>query len=316
MRGRHRVPASVPGEDQLEGDVGEEHQRPVARDIPSVKQVVGADDALVAHVDHVGVDHVEHDPGHHEEDQAREQPRVARDRDQRLPALARAQSGHQQAHEQVDEHRVDRRHPYVELALVEEQLGDSEAQQHEQVQVQQPQRAARIHERSQEQQAERYPDPAVVERAARLVLPGTGEQKVDLWPGPDLEHPPADPVHVDLHDPYAVAAVGHLPAVGIARVARNRDQAVEAALRQLRAHLGHAHGDLHGLARGQAEPRRLGIRRVGDDLERLRGRHLLRRRRRSQATREGAREEGRSHEPQLSPGTGHLGSYRRVPGGP
>jgi hypothetical protein len=135
--------------------------------------------------------------------------------------------------------------------------------------VEQAERTTRVEEGSDEQQAERDPEPRLVERATRLVVPRAGQQEVHLGPGPDLEHAPCPAADVDLDDSGVAAAVGHLPAVLVVCVAGNRDQALERTLRLRAVHLGHARGDVRRLAGRNLETRRLRTGRGGDDVEGL-----------------------------------------------
>ena len=161
MRGGDpRVPDPVPREGELERYVGEVVERPVhiaaqietEREHPlveplAVRDPVGPDDAGDADVDHVRVHDVEHDPRDDEDGDSARQPAHRRHRDQRPRALARAYPGDQHPDQQVPEHGIGERDRRRDLGAVEEEQRRPEADDHEQVQVQQPQRPLRVEER-------------------------------------------------------------------------------------------------------------------------------------------------------------------------
>ena len=101
-------------------------------------------------------------------DQEHEHDRQPRERHvghERPGALARPEARPQHPHEQVEQHRVHQRHRRLDLAAVEEHVRDAEAEQHEQVEVQQAKRPPEVDERDQEQQAQRDPHVRGVELA-------------------------------------------------------------------------------------------------------------------------------------------------------
>ena len=155
VRGGQVVPRAAPRHRLLEGQVGQVVDRPVGVaalhvlaepgpvEVVAVGDPVGADHARVAHVDHVRVDHVQRHAEAHEQHQADRQPGQRHERDQPAAGARGAASRRQQAHQQVEQHGVDQRNRHADLAPVEEDVRDAEAQQHEQVEVQQPERPAR-----------------------------------------------------------------------------------------------------------------------------------------------------------------------------
>ena len=172
------VPASVPAEGVLEragrrgswrarrrprAGSGSRRSRPRRAPAPSLDPV-GADHPGDADVDHLRVGDVERDPPQRQQDRDPDrEPANRGERDQRPGALARPQPGDQQPDEQVAEHRVGEGDRGGDLGPVEEEQRDAEPEHDEQVEVQQAQRAARIEERGDEEQAERQPDPGRVD---------------------------------------------------------------------------------------------------------------------------------------------------------
>ena len=86
------------------------------------------------------------------------------------------------------------------------------AEQHEQVEVQQPERPAQVHERREEEQAERQPDVRGVQLAAEGALVAARHRPGHLGAGPLLEQGAAAVVHLDLDELLAVAEEADLPA--------------------------------------------------------------------------------------------------------
>ena len=110
---------------------------------------VGADHAGDPDVDHVRVDDVERDPPAGEQRPPR--PRASGSA-RAARAARRASRGRKPDQsirsEEVAEHRIGERDRGRDLAAVEEEERDAEAEQHEQVEVEEAERAAGIEERA------------------------------------------------------------------------------------------------------------------------------------------------------------------------
>ena len=196
------VPDAVPGPDELEREVGEVVDRPVdvALEVEperegafverlAVGDPVGADDPGDADVDHPRVDEVERDPGSRQHRRPRSPASAPAPGDQRPGALARPEPRDQHPDQEIAEHRVGERDRGGDLGAVEEEQRDPEPEQHQQVEVQQSQRPARIEERRTEQQAERDPDPGRVDLLGDRALVAAGERRADLEVPPRLDRP-------------------------------------------------------------------------------------------------------------------------------
>ena len=194
------VPAPAPGKGELEWHVGEvvdgavdvaadRHpgRRALAVDVLTVREAVGADHAGEADVDHLPlgrhVGGVEGDQGHDPGDE--QAPRC--DRQQSVPTISRPKAGDQHPHEEIGEHRVDEPDRGLDLRVVEEGERDAEAQQREQVEVDQPERPARVDERSQEEHAERQPEPEARDLARDRPGVAARELRLHLLAGPLLD---------------------------------------------------------------------------------------------------------------------------------
>ena len=177
MRRGQVVPAPAPGQRLLERHVEQVVDRPVgvalldvlgeprAVELVAVHDPVGADHARVADVDHVRVDHVRGRSGTPPAAPARPRARQRHVRHQPPRPLARAEARHQHAHQQVEQHRVDERHRHADLAAVEEHVRGAEGEQHEQVEMQQPERPAQVHEGRRNSSAQREPHVGRVQLA-------------------------------------------------------------------------------------------------------------------------------------------------------
>ena len=230
MGGRQVAPGAVPGKQLLPRHVREVDDGPV--DVPAlvvgrelavveavaVRDPVGADHTRVADVDHVRVDHVQPDPEADEEDQSRKEKVDRHVRHELAHALAAAPSLPQHSPHHVEQHGIGERHRHPDLAAVEEHVRDAEGEQHEQVEVEQAQRAAEVHERQEEQQPERYQEQRRVPLAAERSLVAARHPPGDLVAGPRLEDRARSVVHVHLHELVAVGEPRHLPPPGRARV--------------------------------------------------------------------------------------------------
>ena len=190
VRGGHGAPAAVPGQQRLERQVGEVVDRPVGVAVHLVQHVellavrdsVGPDRARVAHVDHGRVLHVQPDPEGHEQHERRPPASASAARARAPPPRPRPEPGQQGAHQQVGEQRVHERHRDLDPPLVEVELGDAEAEQHQQVEVDEPQRPARVDEGQQEERRQRQPDPWLVEGAAHRGLAAAGQRGAACGP--------------------------------------------------------------------------------------------------------------------------------------
>jgi hypothetical protein len=88
---------------------------------------------------------------------------------------------------------------------------DAEAEEDEQVEVEQAKRPSWVHERREKEHAERQPDVWGVELAAERPLVAARHRPCDLVAGPLLEQGPAAVVHLHLRKLAAVAEEAHLP---------------------------------------------------------------------------------------------------------
>jgi hypothetical protein len=133
----------------------------VGRELAVVQPVavcdpVGADHARVADVDHVRVDHVQADPKADEKDEPRKEDVQRQMGDERPDAFSPAPPLPQHPAQEVEQHGVGERHRDADLAPVEEHVRDAEPEEHDQVEMEQAQRPAKVHEGQQEEQAQRY----------------------------------------------------------------------------------------------------------------------------------------------------------------
>ena len=169
--------------------------RPTSITLPSVRDVGG----------------VEGD----QRDDARDQQPSRREWQQPVAGLHRPEPGDQHADEEVGQHRIDERDRRLDLGVVEEGQRHAEAEQREQVEVDQPQGPARIDEGRQEEDAERQPDPEVVDVPRDRARVAAGELGVDLRAGPRLDDASARVIDHDLPDVGATRVeVVHLPLAG------------------------------------------------------------------------------------------------------
>ena len=137
----------------------------------------------------------------------------------RAQARAAAEAEPQHAAEQIDQRRIGERDRDPDLALVEVQLRDPEREQHQQVEVDDPQRAPEVEQAEEEHQRHRDPDVGRVQDVAELALVAAGHRPRDLVAGPRLADRAGHPVDLHLRDLAAVGRVPHLPeaAVGLDR---------------------------------------------------------------------------------------------------
>ena len=306
MRGADAgVPDAVPGPDELEREVGEVVDRPVdvsfevepEREGALVERLavgdpVGADDPGDADVDHPRVDQVERDTGNRQHRDPERQPSHRRPGDQRPGALARPEPRDQHPDQEVAEHRVGERDRGGDLGAVEEEQRDPEPDQHQQVEVQQSQRPARVEERRTEQQAEWDPDPGRVDRLGDRPVVAAGERRADLEVPPRLDHLARGAVDDHLRDPGVAVHVLDLPAVAPDQGSRLGSRALgELGL----DHAGRIGGPDRVLG-GHLEPRRRPRLRLG--LDQLRRQLAAERRlqRRIVGGRRGGREQGETAE--------------------
>jgi hypothetical protein len=179
---------------------------------------VGADHARVAHVDHVRVGHVERHPEADQEQDAQREGRRGQDGHQPLSPLARAKPHPGHPREEVDQHRIHQRHRPEDLPLVEEDVGDAEAEQHQQVEVEQPEWPPRIEEGDQEDHAQGQPDVGGVELPPECALVAAGHLPGHLGAAPGLDHPAGVVLDLDLGQLVVVREEADLPATRAIRV--------------------------------------------------------------------------------------------------
>ena len=172
-----------------------------------MREPVRADHPREPDVDHLALGRcvrgVEGDQRH----DPRDQQATRRHGQQPVPPLQRPKAGEQHAQEDVGEHRIDKSHREPDLGLVEEEERDAEAEQRQQVEMDQPQRSSRIDERREKEHAERQPDPPAVHLAGDGPLVAAGELRIDLGSGPLLHHVSRRVVDDDLGDVMAVGLV-------------------------------------------------------------------------------------------------------------
>ena len=214
----------VRSENALEREVEQVVHRPVgvavlvvSRESAAIEPVtrgdpVRPDDARVPDVDHARVRHVQRDAEAHQEQDCEREPG---DRDQRHEAAsarpARAEPDPQHPHEQVREHGVHERHRDRDLPAVEEEVRRTEGEQREQVEVQHAERPPRVHERQQEEHAQRQPHVRCVELAAELPRIAARHLPRDLPARPRLHHRATQVVHDHLRALLATLEEAHLP---------------------------------------------------------------------------------------------------------
>ena len=228
----------------------------LAVELVPVDDAVGPHGPRVAHVDHVRVGHVQADPEGHEEHQRHRQHRHWEVGNEPPLPLARPEACEQHPHQQIEQHRVDQRHRHTDLSPVEEHVRGPEGKQHEQVEVQQPQRPAEVDERQQEEQAQGKPDVGRVQGAPEGALAPAGHGPGHLIAPPLLEHGTRAVVHLDLRDLLAVTEEAHLPAAGAVGVGVGPQR----PLPPLGPHLLRPLGDARDLARAAVVVgRRLGL---------------------------------------------------------
>ena len=134
-------------------------------------------------------------------------------------ALAEAaEADPEHADQQVDERRVDERDRDADLAAVEEEVADPEAEQDQQVEVDQLPRPAEVEEAEEEQRRERDPDVPGVQRVAELALVAARHRPGDLVAGPRLADLAGLRVDVDLDDLLVAVEVADLPLLGRLRL--------------------------------------------------------------------------------------------------
>ena len=208
---------------------------------------VGADRARVADVDHARVGDVDRDPEGDQEDRGEPEPAH---RQRRPQPLAAAEADPEHPCEQIDERRVDQRDRDADLAAVEEGLRDPEREQHQQVEVGDPPRAAEVEEAGEEHQRHRDPDPGRVEHVPELGLVAARHRPGDLIAGPGLGDRPGAAVDLDLRHLVVAVLVADLPEVVVVDRDRRGQLAVAGALLgDLRVRVG----DLDRLRRRDAE---------------------------------------------------------------
>ena len=233
VRRRQAVPEPAPAEDQVERHIGVVVDRPVrvsggvaVRPVSVQRRVgehlVGADHAGVADVDHIRVGDVQANPETDQEDHTDRQP-PGRDQDpQRLPRPAASERQQQHSDHQVAHERIHQRHRQSKVRLVEERQRNREAQEHQQVEVQQGRTPAPGQERQHEQEAHRQPDVERVDVAPERSRISAGHRPRHLVAGPHLRHLRGGVVDVDLDhlglDVSRRREPAHLPDARPARV--------------------------------------------------------------------------------------------------
>ncbi len=125
---------------------------------------LGTDHARVADVDHVRALDVEPDPEADEEDRGAEKHPDRPARRSRRAAVAEADPRPAQHH--PDEQRIEERHRREDVAVVEVPERRGRREEEEQVEVAERERPLPVAEPDEEDEAERSPDPRVVDRRA------------------------------------------------------------------------------------------------------------------------------------------------------
>ena len=235
MGGGEVVPGAAPREDLLEGHVRVVGDRAVGVaglvvrgevvvDRLAVGDPVGADHARVADVDHVRVGHVQGDAtgdqhdGHHGEHGDRHRRPQAR-------ALSSPEPEPERSAEQVEQRRVGERDREPDVALVEEVVGEPEAgDDHQQVEMGEPERAAPVEQPEDEDRAEGEPDVRRVHRAAEGPRIAPRHAPGDLVARPGLEDVSGVRVDHHLDDLVAAGEEADLPEAGGLVPARRRGQ--------------------------------------------------------------------------------------------
>ena len=294
MRGGEVVPGAAPPEDHPERDVGVVGHRsvgvalrvvlwPVAVQRLPVQELVGPDHAGVADVDHVRVDDVQPDPEPDQEDHADRQPRDRHEHAQRPARPAAAEPEQQHPHEQVQQERVDRRRREPDLRVVEQRERDRQAEQHEQVDVQQrpgtalataagQAPAAPRQERRDEQHAQRDPHVPGVDPAPERARVAAGHAPRHLEARPDLRDARGGVVDVDLGELDLLLARREPADLPLARPLRVLVRDRVGMPPQLGANRERRRGDLLDLGRGQPVALRRDVR-LGHEHRRVGCRH-------------------------------------------
>ncbi len=221
-----------------------------------MRDPVGAGDAREPHVDNSRVRDVERQP-ERDREQADDEQGKPRSGGAKTRRFARAEADPQHSPEEVEERRVGERRAHPDLAGVEEDLTDAEAQQHQQVEVRDPQWLSPVEQAEEEDERERDPHPRCVQGMAELALVPTRHRPCDLYPGPGLEDLACAAVDDDLHDLGVVVEEADLPVPVVADLLARFEPA------ELGRELGHLRllsSDLIRLAPGDRElGGRLGI---------------------------------------------------------
>ena len=153
----------------------------------AVDDPLGADHARVADVDHVRALDVEPDPEAGEEDRGAEQHP---DRPARRAGVPRLRTPiHDPAQHHPDEQRIEERHRREHVAVVEVPERGGRREEEEQVEIAERERPPPVAEPDEEDEAERSPDPRVVDRrAAERARRAARHPPRHLRAGPRLGH--------------------------------------------------------------------------------------------------------------------------------
>ena len=210
-------------------------------------QPVGAHGARVADVDDGRVERVQPQPETDQEDRQRRQ-RPGRQAARARLARSCAQPDPDEARDQVEHRRVLQRHRPEHEATLEVPERDRERQERDEVERAQRPDAPPVHQRDQEDRAEREPEPRVVELAPEPALVAARHRPGHLRSRPGVQHLARAVVDLDLSDLAVLLPRVHVHRPGVERrvVARELRVLVEAP---------HPVGDL-GVAQRDADHRR------------------------------------------------------------
>ena len=149
---------------------------------------VGTHHARIAHIDHVRIGEVQADAERNQEHEANGHPARRESRYKPFRAFPRPETGEQGPDGEIGEQRVHDRHRYVDAALVEIELAETEGEQYHEVKVQKTAWAARIEERGQEDRGQGEPDVGRIERPAHRWILAASQRCGGLRAGPHRQH--------------------------------------------------------------------------------------------------------------------------------
>ncbi len=216
------IPGAAPGKDLFEGDVGVVRDRAVrvarlvvagevAVDRLLIGDPVGADHPRVAHVDDVGIGDVEGDPAGDEQD-GHDRQQGDRQRGAQTDAAAPAKAEPERTSGQVEQRRIGEGDGSADVPPVEEVVREAEAgNDHEQIQMGEPERAAPVEQPEDEDRAERQPDVGRVDHPAEGAGVAARHSPGHLVAGPRFDDLAGVRVDHDLDDLIVAREEPHLP---------------------------------------------------------------------------------------------------------